>query len=351
MLATFAEKAELSLGSALQAAMAAKAPALAKEPFKHLTGGADEVMSLDMNEILTDAETTFDDIYLPYPRHTLMQIAIDRVMRHGMKAAGKPMRGLRVSGPTGSGKTTGIEQYVAMIMQDGEFADGMNPVIYIRLRKKTSVAKVLRMIVKKFGDRHAKSRDEDELNEQVRNCILRAQIKLIVLDECQHLRNLSNDSLEVTDQFKVFLDDSIVPVIFVGTNDADPMFKANPELCGRLGSPIDLKPLQWNDGDDMACFKEFMRRLDAEMTSRKLVRRASGLDSTYNVACLYLASGGVIGMAYRIVREAMLIAIGRNADYVEHYDLALATKRWAVENKVAKANPFARADLRQLIEA
>jgi hypothetical protein len=348
---TLSERAENSLEKALAAAMANKAPAMAGSPLAHETGNMDEVLSLDMNEVLTDAEKAFDGIYLNYPRHKLMQIAIDKVMRHGMKAAGAPMRGLRVSGPTGSGKTTGIEQYVAHIIQRGEFPAGSTPVLYIRLRKKTSVTKVLRSIVRKFGDRHSKSRDEDELNEQVRNTISRAGIKLIVLDECQHLKNLSNDSMEVTDAFKVFLDDSIVPVIFVGTNDADPMFQANPELCGRLGSPIDLKPLRWNDGDDMASFEEFLNQLDAEMVKRDLVTRASGLGSHYNVACLYLASGGVIGMAYRIVREAMLIAIARDAEYVEHYDLALATKRWAVENKVTKANPFTRQDLQQLITA
>lgn len=351
MLTTLAEKAELSLGKALAAAMANKAPALATTLLKPTTGSQDEVVSLDMNDVLTDAEHSFDAIYLPYPRHKLMQVSIDRVMRHGMKAKGSAMRGLRVSGPTGSGKTTGIEQYVIHLLERGEFPKGSNPVLYIRLRKKTTVTKVLRSIVRKFGDRHSTCRDEEELNEQVRNCIERAGIKLIVLDECQHLKNLSNDSMEVTDQFKVFLDDSIVPVVFVGTNDADPMFAANPELCGRLGSPIDLKPLEWNDGDDMACFTEFMRRLDEEMVKRDLVDRTSGLDSHYNVACLYLASGGVIGMAYRIVREALLIAIARDAEFVEHYDLALATKRWAIENKITKANPFTRADLRQLIAA
>lgn len=348
---TLAEPAENSLEKALHAAMANKAPAAANANHVHRTGSRDEVLSLDMNDVLTDAEKAFDAIYLNYPRHKVMQIAIDRVMRHGMKAAGAPMRGLRVSGPTGSGKTTGIEQYVAHIIKRGEFPEGSTPVLYIRLRKKTTITKVLRSVIRKFGDRHSKQRDEDELNEQVRNTIARSGIKLIVLDECQHLKNLSNDSMEVTDAFKVFLDDSIVPVIFVGTNDADPMFEANPELCGRLGPPIELKPLRWNDGDDMACFEEFMRQLDVEMVKRDLVTQLSGLDSHYNVACLYVASGGVIGMAYRIVREAMLIAIGRDADYVEHYDLALATKRWAIENKITKANPFTRQDLRQLLSA
>jgi len=348
---TLAEPAENSLEKALKAAMANKAPAISDAPLTRQTGNADEEHSLDMNEVLTDAETAFDSIYLNFPRHKLMQVAIDKVMRHGMKAHGAPMRGLRVSGPTGSGKTTGIEQYVAHIIKRGEFSARSTPVLYIRLRKKTTATKVLRSIVRKFGDRHTNCRDEDELNEQVRNTIDRAGIKLIVLDECQHLKNLSNDSMEVTDAFKVFLDDSIVPVIFVGTNDADPMFEANPELCGRLGTPIDLKPLRWDDGDDMASFEEFMRQLDREMVNRDLVNRPSGLDSVYNVACLYLASGGVIGTAYRIVREAMLIAIGRDAEFVEHYDLALATKRWAIENKVTRANPFTRQDLRPLIAA
>jgi hypothetical protein len=293
-----------------------------------------------MNEVLADAEDAFDGIYLPYPRHTQMQLLMDRVRLHGLKANGKPMRGMRVLGPTGSGKTTGIEEYAAHLARSNKYGPGRVPLLYIRLRKKTSVSRVLRSIVQKFGDRHAGRRDEEELNEQVRNCIDRAGVELLVLDECQHLKNLSNDSLEVTDQFKVFLDDSIVPVVFVGTYDAKPMFTANPELSGRLGNSVDLAPLRPTVAEDVALFAEFMRRLDRAMMERDLVQELSGLDDDYVIRCLFQASNGVIGMAYRIVRAAMLIAISREADYVEAYDLSLAVDRWAIPSDVCKSNPF-----------
>lgn len=305
--------------------------------------------SLSMNEAQADAETIFDAVYLNYPRHTSMQVAIDKIRLHGIRAKSSPMRGIRVTGPTGSGKTTCIEQYEKHLQKKGAYQDGKMPILHIRLRKKTSVTKVLKAIVKKFGDRHSGRRDDEDLNEQVRACIRRHGVELIVLDECQHLKNLSNDSMEVTDQFKVFLDDSIVPVVFCGTNDADPMFKANPELCGRLASAVELKPLNIKDTQDVALMTAFMKRLDAAMVEKKLIRQLGGLDSLYQINCLFMVSGGVIGMAYRLVREAMLIAIARDADFVEPYDLALATKAWAIPNKVCKTNPFVRADMKKLI--
>ena len=345
---TFADPAEAKLRKTMSAATAKVIGHARKmdEPPAHRTGKLEGQESLSMNEILTDAEVSFDEIYLPYPRHTKMQIAMDRVRLHGTKANGMPMRGLRVTGPTGSGKTTGIEEYIAFLMRSGRYDAGMVPVLYIRLHKKTTLTKVLRAIVGKFGDRHASSRKDEELYEQVRNCLTRAGVQLIVLDECQHLKNLSNDSMQVTDQFKVFLDESIVPVVFSGTYDADPMFDANKELCGRLAETVDLKPLNAEDDDDVALFTEFMRRLDEKMVERKLVDESSKLDADYQVTCLMLASKGVIGMAYRIVREALLIAIAREADHVEAYDLALAVNRWAIPNKVCKSNPFLRLDLR-----
>jgi len=345
---TFADPAEAKLRKTMSAATAKVTGSVRKtnEPPAPLTGNLEEAESLSMNEKLTDAEIAFDEIYLPYPRHTKMQIAMDRVRLHGAKANGMPMRGLRVTGPTGSGKTTGIEEYISFLMRSGRFEAGMVPVLYVRLHKKTTLTKVLRAIVGKFGDRHASSRKDDELYEQVRNCLTRAGVQLIVLDECQHLKNLSNDSMQVTDQFKVFLDESIVPVVFSGTYDADPMFDTNRELCGRLAETVDLKPLNPEDVDDVALFTEFMRRLDEKMVERKLVTEPSGLNDSYQVTCLMLASKGVIGMAYRIVRAALLIAIAREADHVEAYDLALAVNRWAIPNKVCKANPFLRVDLR-----
>lgn len=311
-------------------------------PVSYHSGRAVPLQNLAMNEILADAEVAFDGIYLPYPRHTQMQLAIDRVRLHGTKARGQPMRGLRVLGPTGSGKTTGIEEYNAHLVRSGRYGERRKPLLYIRLRKKTTVNQVLRSILRKFGDRYASRLNAEELHEQVANCIRRAGVELIVLDECQHLKNLSNDSLEVTDQFKVFLDDSISPVVFVGTYEAQPMFEANPELCGRLGEPVDLRPLRANDPSDVGLFREFLRRLDCAMVERDLVRQTSSLHEGDQLIGLFEASGGIIGTAYRIVRSAMLNSISRESDCVELGDLAFAVDQWAIPHKFCKSNPFHR---------
>lgn len=311
------------------------------------TGRADEESSRAMNDVMTDVEAKFDEIYLNYPRHKQMQLAIDRIRLHGIKVRGmgRPMRGLLVTGPTGSGKTTGIEEYVAHLIREGAYADGKMPVLYLRLRKKVTVMKLLRAILAKFGDRHARRRDEDELIEQVRNCIERAGVEVIVIDECQHLRNKSTDNLEVTDQLKTFLDDCIAPVVFVGVADAQEMFDENLQLAGRCADPVKLTPLNPANSSDVALLTKFLELLDKQMVARQLTGHSSSLGSPYNVACLHLASAGVIGQAYRIVRAALLIATSRGALFVETYDLSLAVERWAMRNKVCTSNPFLRADL------
>jgi Bacterial TniB protein len=306
------------------------------------TGRLAPISSLAMNELLAEAEAAFDGIYLPYPRHTQMQLAIDRVRLHGLKARGRPLRGLRILGPTGSGKTTGIEEYHAHLLRTGRYAERQMPLLYIRLRTKTTVNQVLRSILQKFGDRYAMRRRSDELHEQVRNCIRRGAVELVVLDECQHLKNLSNDSLQVTDQFKVFLDDSIAPVVFVGTYEAQAMFRANPELCSRLSEPVDLSPLRPNDPGDVAMFQGFLRRLDGAMVERDLVGQSSNLDEAVQLKGLFEASNGIIGTAYRIVRAAMLLSISREAELVEVADLSAAVERWAIPHGFCKTNPFLR---------
>lgn len=311
------------------------------------TGRADEEQSLAMNDVLTDVEAAFDAIYLNYPRHKQMQLAIDRIRLHGIKVrgTGQPMRGLLVTGPTGSGKTTGIEEYVAHLIRNGAYADGRMPLLYLRLRKKVTVLKLLRAILAKFGDRYARKRDEDELIEQVRNCIERAGVEVIVIDEVQHLRNKSTDNLEVTDQLKTFLDDRICPVVFVGVEEARDMFAENLQLAGRCGDPVELTPLNPASDADVALLTRFLQLLDEQMVARNLTKQSSSLNSPYVVTCLHLASGGVIGQAYRIVRAALLIATSRGALFVETYDLSLAVERWAIVNRVCRSNPFLRADL------
>lgn len=350
----FQQPAELALTAALAAATARRhgaGDANGGDPAVTMpdltTGKADEENSRAMNDVMTDAEAIFDNIYLNYPRHKQMQLAIDRIRLHGIKVrdTGKPMRGLLVTGPTGSGKTTGIEQYVAHLIRQGAYAEGLTPLLYLRLRKKVTVMKLLRAILAKFGDRYASKRDEDELVEQVRNCIKRAGVEVIVIDECQHLRNKSTNNLEVTDQLKTFLDDCISPVVFVGVEEAQGMFDENLQLAGRCAEPVKLTPLDPMNGADVALLTRFLELLDEEMVRLNLTSRSSSLGSPYNVTCLHLASGGVIGQAFRIVRAALLIATSRSALFIEAYDLSLAVERWAVRNKICVSNPYLRADL------
>ncbi len=169
------------------------------------TGRADEENSLAMNDVLTDVEAAFDAIYLNYPCHKHMQLAIDRIRLHGIKVrgTGQPMRGLLVTGPTRLGQDDRHRENTSPISSRSDaYADGRMPLLYLRLRKKVTVLKLLRAILAKFGDRYARKRDEDELIEQVRNCIERAGVEVIVIDEVSTLRNRSTDNLEVTDQLK-----------------------------------------------------------------------------------------------------------------------------------------------------
>lgn len=306
------------------------------------SGKPDEENSLTMNDIMTDVEASFDEIYLNYPRHKIMQLRIDRIRLHGNKVRqnGQPMRGLLITGPTGSGKTTGVQKYVKHLVREGAYEGGRMPVLYVRLRKKVTVLKLLRSILQQFGDRHALKRNEDELITQVRNCIERASVEIIVIDECQHLRNRSTDNMEVTDQLKTFLDDSIAPVVFVGVNEAQAMFDDNPQLAGRCAEPVVLAPLDVTNPTDVNLLTTFLGLLDDQMMARGLTKFPSDLASPYNVTCLHLASGGVIGQACRIVRAALLIATSRGADFVEPYDLSLAVDRWAVRTKICASNPY-----------
>lgn len=312
------------------------------------TGKADEESSLRMNVVMAHVGTKFDEIYINYPRHKQMQVAIDLIRLQGIEiqGTGTPMQGLLVVGPPGSGKTTGIEEYVAHLMREGAYAEGRKPVLYLRLRYKVTVVRLLRAILTHFGERYARGRDDDELHAQVRNCIERAGVEVIVIDECQHLRNKSSDNVEVTDELKLFLDDGIVPVVFAGVEELQKVFAEHTQLAGRCAAPIELTPLRPTDKGDIKLITTFLAKLDEQMVERKLTSQSSFLSSPYIVSCLLLASGGVIGQAFRIVRAALLIATSRSADFVETYDLSLAVERWAMRNNICTYNPFLRADLR-----
>jgi hypothetical protein len=310
-------------------------------PLQHATGALHEDMTAETNQRVADMLARFRQIYVPFPRQTELHARCDYLIRLGQATRGAPQLGMRVLAPSGSGKTTAALALKRLIEAKHAPSETFVPVVYIPLEHTATSKKLITAILDFFGDSYSAHGNELTLKKRAISCFQRFGTILLIIDEVQHLAAGNSARLDVTDSLKRFLDDGIVPILFLGTEDATHLFTRNLQLNGRLLPPVDLQPLSSHYPADVALLTAFVHSLDRAIVDRGILPDLSDLKEPWLLGCLHEVSDGVIGRIVRLISIALEIALRRSAEQIEILDLSLATERWAVPQGFARRNPFA----------
>ena len=182
-------------------------------------------------------------------------------------------------------------------------------------------------------------RSSETLQEMVADWCGRLEVDLIVIDEVQRLDRESSDAEDVTEEIQTFCDRGIVPLLLIGNEESATFLNRNRELAVRLGTPLRLEPLPFDDAG-MSLFMRFCRGYDRQLQATGCTRRLSGLASPEIADALLEASTGHVGRAARIIQEALTHAVARDADFVEAHDLSFAVRNFAIGLGWVVGDPF-----------
>lgn len=314
-----------------------------KEAFLPMTGNLAPDNSSDMAIVEAKSLATFDGIYILNRQHLPVFVALDQLRQLGVAQPGQRKRALRVLAPSGSGKTTTIMTYAAKIearLSDEDRA-WKRPVVILSIYPKIKVKGWWSAVLHALGQEISRPRDTEEtLRLRAYDAIRRFGVELLVIDEAQHLAVTSSMIGEVTDRLKRFLDDGIVPLVLVGTNDAKNMLQSNLQLVNRMLPPADILPLRPESTRDQKELEAFLKRLDAAIVDQGIMIEPAGLDDPLVAACLMEIGDGSLGRIVNLIRLALGRACRREATRIELVDLQAATAAWAVGQGVIKRNPF-----------
>jgi hypothetical protein len=294
----------------------------------------------EMNSKVATHVASFKEIYIPFPRHTEFHGRCDYLVKLGESTRGKPQMGMRVLALSGSGKTAAAMALLRMMERKYPRTPSFVPIVYIALEKAATSKKLMVAILEYFGDGYSTIGNEMTLKRRVNACLERFGTMLLIIDEAQHLNYYQGERNDVTDSLKRFLDGGVVPILFLGTEEAENLFRRNLQLAGRLLAPCDFTPLDHRIPGDRALFAGFVSALDQAIVDRSLMPAAAELHDPWILACLHEISKGAIGRVSRLMVVALEIAMRRCAQKIEVYDLSLATDRWAVPQSFIKENPF-----------
>lgn len=304
------------------------------------TGGLHERTSSEANRVVAEKIGRFREIFIPYPRHIEFHSRCDYLRQLGRATRGQAQRGLRVLAPSGSGKTTAALAFVEAVNRELPPKSTDRPVVHVSLSSATTVKRLFSSILRAFGDGFAERGTEETLRQRALTYFGHANTELLIIDEVQHLNFRSGPKSDVTDSLKALLDAGVVPIVFMGTEEAEGMFTRNLQLNGRLLPPCDYDPLRSTVEEERQLFRGYWERLDQEIVRLGLMPEPTGLHHAEVVAALHTVTSGVVGRISRLTEAALDIALRRDARRIELYDLAQATDRWALPLEFTSRNPF-----------
>ncbi len=282
----------------------------------------------------------FQQIYVPYPPHIEFHERCSYLLELGRATRGRPQKGMRALAPSGSGKSSAAEAFVRKVHGRSPRTSEHVPIVMVAMERAATPKRLMTSILEYFGDRYSAHGTEQALKSRVKACFERFGTELLIVDEIQHLHYRNSERSDVTDSLKRLLDDGVVPIVFLGTEDAKELFTKNVQLGGRLISPSDFRPLDLLIPADRALLAGYVIMLDQAMVERRVLPETSGLQDPWVLVRLNAVAGGVIGRVSRLLEVALEIALRRGSSRIERYDLATAVDRWAIPNGLTNTNPF-----------
>lgn len=294
-----------------------------------------------LNAMIAEKIAAFKSVFIPYPKHMEVHVQMDYLQKLGRRTIGQPQMGLRVLAPSGSGKSTAARAFIEAVERRRPRTATFVPVVKVDLERGSTPKKLMMSILLAFGDLHAGHGNELALKNRVFACFERLGTELLIVDEFQHLNYRSGIKNDVTDTLKGMLDAGVIPMAFLGTEEATPLFVRNLQLNGRLLPPCDLHPLSARRPEDQRMFATFVAKLERVVVERGVLPELSNLAGDNLLPGLFEVSDGVIGRVCRLFEAALVHALRRGADKLERADISWATEHWAMEQAFIERNPFA----------
>jgi hypothetical protein len=322
---------------------------------------------MSVEERLAFVEVEFKKFRIKTPQLVAAQVRLDAMRLAIRKTKGKEQDPLVFLGPTQSGKSTVIKDWIESILANEDFGDKPHPVLHVTLNSSTTQKslgldmlttlgefappiKVIEDTMRRRGPvrmRRMESKGSDAwLLTLALHAVGLAGVEVLVLDEMHHL--VKSDTAEVTrysvtEAVKTICIRGVCQVVCVGTERLQRILSADntKQLSFRAREPIVLRPVDVSIPEQAVLFKQWVGALDAKLVEHGIFPRASNLASAEWLPCFYDVSRGVLGRVSRIVSAATDFAIINGRDYLTAEDFSQATRGWMVLKK-ADWDPWAQ---------
>jgi hypothetical protein len=293
----------------------------------------------DLAERVGSGMAAFENIIIPTAAQNTAVRQMDSLRIMGLKQPeGQQRRAYRYLHHSGTGKST-----CAKILRNHvEGQDGrdpaMKPVLHVTLSTTGTPKSLASSILDALGDNYSTRGEAELLLRRVRMALKELGVEIVIIDELNHFR-LKSMQKDAANTIKNILSLGWVPVVLMGTTDAQSLFADNRELKNRCAPQVVLAPYDYRDTTgDLPAWTQLLGRLDEEMVRRGILRVRSGLAEPGLAEDLCRASNGLIGELHNILLAALEQVLLADEPGISHQRLVEAVDAWCIQDGTIDQN-------------
>lgn len=315
-----------------------------EELFSRKTGLAVALYSKDMNAEVTTKMALFEDTFVRNPIHSRVLSLMDSLAMLARKTRGRPQKILRSLGRSGAGKSTVAQEFSRRLNEEDK---ACVRAVFYSIENDVTMKRLLEGIIDELGFKAPGSMEPKARERLMYTKFAELGVEILILDEAHNLVGRVGMP-DIVNFLKGLCNRGICSLIIVGCLStpklvgAESIFDNNPEVARRVKYHADIRPLTSSAGDQRI-LEDFLIGMNESLIAKQIFAEASDFIHVEAVNRLLEAFDGVIGLVADLIKQALEIAIRRQAQRIEFFDLSAAMDTWAIPTGMARSNPFAGA--------
>ena len=246
--------------------------------------------------------------------------------------------GLLITGPSGVGKTTILQQYLQNFPRQQEKYITIIPVLHVVTPASPTVKSLAESILIALGDPLARRGSAEEKTFRIYQLLKSCQVELLLIDEFQHCYYAHSivEYRRVADWLKNVISISGAAVVLLGLEEAEMVIASNEQLARRFSARLHITAFRFEHQED---FQEFRAVLKGYQQSLVIQPEEPLFEA--NLARRFLvASHGLIDYVRKILEGATVVAGCAGLPKLDLTTYAAAFRKDVWPSVPDRLNPF-----------
>jgi DNA replication protein DnaC len=232
-------------------------------------------------------------------------LGAERIVKRGLRYRGIKSTGMVIKGDAGTGKTHFAKKLKEELTARSVTIDDHDtmPVLMISAPQQSQVSNMVQKLLHELGDiKPSQGKHNDKINRLLR-MLKELKVELIIVDEIHDYlpkKGLSKDSPALS-FLKWLMDEALIPILFMGTEQANLLTSMNEELGSRLRYLYTFSKLPYGTDDlskkDFAevasAFAENLPRPLKSLNFVTFTQDGATFNNTNLLDRLYIATNGL----------------------------------------------------------